>query len=110
MKQLVEFPLQDGGDILVQVDVTGLEGVVVKAASPGEIIEKAEQTFEEALDKIKPAAGTIIAKLRGLSDPPDEIEVAFGLALNAEVGAFIAAAGAEANYSVTLTWRREAAA
>jgi len=56
---------------------------------------------------IRPAAQTIIQKLRALHDPPDEIEVEFGLKLNAQVGAFIAAAGTEANYKVTLTWKRE---
>jgi hypothetical protein len=108
MKQLIEFSLEDGGTMLVQVDEPAPEGGVVRAARPGEIVAKASQTFESALDKIKPAAGAIIAKLRGLADPPDEIEVEFGLTLNAEAGAFVAAAGAEANYTVKLTWKREA--
>jgi hypothetical protein len=106
MKQLIEFPLQDGGAVLVQVDEP-LPAGVVKAARPGEVIKKAGQTFEQALDKIKPAASIIISRLRGLADPPDEIEVEFGLTLNAEAGAFVAAAGAEANYTVTLIWKRE---
>jgi hypothetical protein len=108
MKQLIEFPLEGGGSILVQVDEPTPEGGVVRAARPGEIVAKASQTFESALDKIKPAAGAIISKLRGLADPPDEIEVEFGLTMNAEAGAFVAAAGAEANYTVKLTWKREA--
>lgn len=107
MKRLIEFPLEDGGSILVQVDEPVPEGAVVKAARPGEIAAKAAQTFESALEKLKPAATAIISKLRGLADPPDEIEVEFGLTLNAEAGAFVAAAGAEANYTVTLTWKRE---
>ena len=107
MKQLIEFPLEDGGSILVQVDEPTPEGGVVKAARPGEVMKRAGQTFESALDKIKPAAGAIISRLRGLADPPDEIEVEFGLTLNAEAGAFVAAAGAEANYTVKLTWKRE---
>lgn len=69
--------------------------------------EKAHQTFEAALDKIRPAAQTIIQKPRALHDPSDEIEVEFGLKLSAQAGAFIAAAGTEANYKITLTWKRE---
>lgn len=107
MKQLIEFPLEDGGTILVQVDEPTPEGGVVRAARPGEVMKRASQTFESALDRIKPAAGAIISKLRGLADPPDEIEVEFGLTLNAEAGAFVAVAGAEANYTVKLTWKRE---
>jgi hypothetical protein len=46
-------------------------------------------------------------ELRALHDPPDEIEVEFGLKMSAEAGAVVAATGLEANYRVTLTWRRE---
>jgi len=35
------------------------------------------------------------------------VEVEFGLKMSAEAGAVVAAAGAEANYKVTLTWKRE---
>lgn len=107
MKRLIEFPLEDGGSILVQVDESAPEGGMVKAARPGEIAAKATQTFEAALEKVKPAAAAIISKLRDLADPPDEMEVEFGLKLSADAGAFLASAGAEANYTVTLTWKRE---
>lgn len=106
MKRLIEFPLEDGTSILVEIDEPEPEGGVVRAARPGEVVARAQQTFSEALDKVKPAASTIIQKLRGLSDPPDEIEVEFGLKLSAEAGAFVAAAGIDANYTVTLKWRK----
>ncbi len=68
MKRLVEFPLQEGGTLLVEVDEpegyaeTTTRGGVVKAARPGEISDKARDTFEDALDKIRPAAQAIIDK------------------------------------------------
>ena len=105
--KLVEFPLEDGTTILVEVEVSEEPGMIPAARGEPGAPEKAHQTFEAALDKIRPAAQTIIKKLRALHDPPDEIEVEFGLKLNAQVGAFIAAAGTEANYKVTLTWKRE---
>ncbi|HIQ00701.1 MAG TPA: hypothetical protein EYH30_00975 [Anaerolineales bacterium] len=106
MRRLVEFPLEDGGTILVEVDVPEEPGMV-PAARGGEVVQRAQQSFEAALEKIRPAAQAIIAKLRALHDPPDEIEVEFGLKMNAEAGAVVAAAGVEANYKVTLTWGRE---
>ncbi len=115
MRRLVEFPLQEGGTLLVEVDEpegyagTTTRGGVVKAARPGEIATRAQDTFEDALDKIKPAAQTIIDKLRALSDAPDEIDVEFGIKLSAEAGAFIASAGVEANYTVTLKWTKSPA-
>ena len=107
MKCLIEFPLEDGSSIVVEVDEP--ESGVVRAARPGEIAVRASQTFESALEHVKPAAGAIIAKLRGLSDPPDEMTVTFGLKLTAQAGAVVAAAGVEANYMVTLRWQRERA-
>ncbi len=105
MKCLIEFPLEDGSSIVVEVEEAEPEGGMVYAGTrPGAVAEKATQTFEAALEKVKPAANTIIAKLRGLSDPPDEIEVEFGLKMNADTGAIVASAGVEANYKVTLTW------
>ncbi|HEY4720596.1 MAG TPA: CU044_2847 family protein [Anaerolineae bacterium] len=99
--------LQEGGNLIVEVDEPAPEGGVVKAARPGEIAEKAEETREDALSKIKPAAQSIIAQLRGLHDEPDEIGVEFGIKLSAAAGAFIASAGVEANYKMTLKWAKK---
>lgn len=108
MKRLIEFPLEDGGSVLVEVDEPEQPGMPVRAATSGsQVAEKAGQTFDAALDRIRPAATVIIQKLRSLHDPPDEVEVEFGLKMNAEAGAVVAAAGVEANYKVTLTWKRE---
>lgn len=106
MKQLIEFPLEDGTSILVETEAAEGSGVVRAARSEG-VPEKARQTFEAALEKIRPAAGVIIQKLRTLHDAPDEITVEFGLKMSAEAGAIVAAGGVEANYTVTLKWKKE---
>ena len=46
MKRLIEFPLEEGGSIVVEVDEPAPEGGVVRAARPGEVAAKAGQTFE----------------------------------------------------------------
>jgi len=106
VKRLLEFPLEEGGSIMVEVDQPEPEGRLVRGGLPGEIAVKAGQTFEFALERIKPAAGAIIAKLRALGDPPDQVGVEFGLKLSMEAGAFVASTGTEANFKVTLTWKR----
>jgi hypothetical protein len=103
LKRLIEFPLQDNGSVIIEVDDEQSDRIV-RGANPSEVAEKAKQTFEDALDKIKPAAQAIITKLRGLHDEPDEVSVEFGIKLSAEAGAFIASAGVEANYKVSLKW------
>jgi len=105
MKRLVEFPLEKGGTIVVEVE--DVDEGMVKAARPGEVVARAEQTFEEALDRIRPIASTLIGKIRSLTDPPDKAQLEFGLKLTAQAGAVLTAAGGEAHCKVTLTWERE---
>jgi hypothetical protein len=114
MTHLVEFPLHDGGAIQVEIAApedradAPSEGQGLVPAARGEAVaKKAHQTFEAALDKIQPAAEVIIQKLRYLSDAPDTIQVEFGVKMNAEVGAVVASASAEAHYKINLTWQRE---
>jgi hypothetical protein len=108
MKQWIEFPLEDGGSIMVEADVPEEAGIV-PAARGEEVVQRAQQTFEVALEKVRPAAQAIIKKLRTLHDAPDEITVEFGLKLSAEAGAIIAAGGVEANYKVALRWKKSVA-
>ena len=106
MRRLVEFPLEDGTTILVEIDEPELSGLV-KASRGGDVLTKAQQTLEKSLEKVQPAAQYVIQQLRKLHDAPDEIQVAFGLKLSAEAGAVLASASAEANYTVTLKWVKE---
>jgi len=109
MKRLVEFPSEDGGSILVEVDDNGPSsgsGGTLRSARPAEMIERAQVTYEEAFDRIKPATETIVARMRLLPDPPDEIFVEFGIKLSAAAGAILASASADAQFTLRLTWRR----
>ena len=102
MKRLVEFPLEEGGSILVQIDEPESSGTV--RAGREETIEKAMETFEEALNRVLPAAKSVVEKLRNMGSKPDEIEVNFGINLSTQAGAFIASATAQANFGVTVRW------
>jgi hypothetical protein len=108
MKHLVELPLEDGGSVVMQVEEP--EGGMVRAARPGEIVAKTTYTFQQAMERVRPAAEAIgdalVVRLRDLSVPPDEVSVMFGLGLNTEAGVFFASVGTEATFSVTLVWKR----
>jgi Trypsin-co-occurring domain 1 len=108
MKRLVEFALADGGTITAEVEGAELGRTPTRGALSPQAVDKAGQTFEAALEKIRPAASAIIAQLRHLADPPSEAEVEFGIKLSSEAGALIASASAEANFKVTLTWKNKA--
>jgi len=100
MKQLVEYELEDGSTILVEVD---LPEAGIERAARGDQIVKAKERFSEALEQIKPVAQTVLSKLGSLS--ADEIGVEFGIKLSAKAGVILASADAEANFTVTLTWK-----
>ena len=64
MNRLIEFPLAGGGSITAEVEDRA--GKTIRGASSAAVVEKAQQTFEASLEKIKPAASAIIASLREL--------------------------------------------
>jgi hypothetical protein len=107
MKRLVEFPLEDGGTTLIEVDEAEPEGGIQRAARSDGLIQHADQTLESALERVKPAAEAILKRLTNLSERPDEIEIEFGLKLTAKAGAVIASGEVEANYTVKLKWAKK---
>src|SRR5205085_2989244 len=100
MKHLVEFPLEEGGSIVVEIDEPETGGTV--RAGREDKIEQARETFEGALNKVLPVTKTVVEKLRGMTSRPNEIEVTFGVKLSTVAGAVIASASAEANFGVTV--------
>lgn len=110
MKRLVEFPSDSGEPILVEVEDVSLSGETRRGLSTSAVVERAQTSFEDALDKARPMASGLVGKLRAIGDaagnPPDEVHLEFGIVLNAEAGAILASAGAGANYKVTMTWKR----
>jgi hypothetical protein len=106
VKRLVEFPLEQGGSVLVEVDESPV-GPTMRGLGKDRpsVTEQADKTFEEATAAVTPAAASLLARLRSIGDPPDEIGIEFGVQLSAQTGAFIASVAAGANFKVTMTWR-----
>ncbi len=88
MKHLVEFPLEDGGSVVIEVDEPETSGTV--RASRGDTLAKAKETLEEALNNVLPVTKSVVEKL------------------TTTAGAVIASATAEANFDVTLRWTGKA--
>lgn len=114
MSKYVEFPLEGGGTILIEAPdeqaAKGGSGFVRAGLGDdaAKVAEQAKQSFDTSVENIRKASDLLLTKLRGLSDPPDEMEVSFGLKVSAELGNFaVAKAGSEATYNVTLKWRKD---
>jgi hypothetical protein len=105
--KLAQFPLRDGGFLIVEVDaLESASEKVMRGSAPAEAFAKATDTFESALEKVRSAAVGILQQLRSLEQAPDEIAVEFGVKLNVESGAIIAKVASEANFKINLTWKK----
>jgi hypothetical protein len=109
VKQLAEYSLEDGTTFLIEIEEPDNIAIERVALPSGRLAIKAQQTFEEALEKVKPVASTIISRLRDLNTPADEVEVKFGLKLTADAGAIFTSVGGEVSYEITLKWNQNKA-
>ena len=81
LPRLVEFPLEGGGSVIVDVTDTPSPtgGEVTRGFRPGNLTVEAGETLDGAFSRIQPVATAIVAKLREVADAPDEIQVEFGV-------------------------------
>jgi surfactin synthase thioesterase subunit len=102
---LIEVPVEGGGRLLVEASKAELPGdLQLAAARPGEVVARARQSLEQALDQIKRAMRAVLDRLVAMS--PDEASVEFGLTLGAETGVVVAKGTSEMHFAVTLSWKR----
>jgi hypothetical protein len=102
MATYIEYELEDGGTLLVEVKDAG-GGVQRAARGDGSVVIKATKKFRAALASIKHSAALLRQELDELK--ADEVEVKFGLTTTGELGNFaVGKVGVEANYEVTLKW------
>jgi hypothetical protein len=102
--ELARFELEGGGSVLIDVD----EEPGVKRVSRQGRIRDAKATFETALSEVRDAAIVALTEFRDMARQPDEVEITFGVRLDAEVGAVIAKTGMAGNFEIKLTWRSNA--
>lgn len=108
MKRIIQFQINEEESVYVEVENQSIEGVGIAPASPNDetIVERAQQSFSDALSKVRPAVEIVVRTLESLRS--DEVEVEFGLKLSAEAGVLFASGSAEANYVVKLKWNNAA--
>lgn len=62
--------------------------------------------FDEAMATIRAAAESMAEGLIQLPSGPTQVELTFGVKLSTELGAFVAKASGEANFTVKLAWSK----
>jgi hypothetical protein len=111
MTELVEFDLQRGGSVIVEVaeddDGDYLRAGGVRSAIMG-VAGKATESLEAALDGVRSLTAVLVDKFGDLPGHADQTEVQFGVKLSGKVGvAVLASSAAEGHLQVTMRWRHE---
>lgn len=105
----VKFELEDGTIIFIESAETqkGTSGLI-----PGSRGEHAADlpaiAFDQSFDAVRKMAGAMLHTLQsGLEELPEEVSISFGLKASGELGSLvIGRGGMEANYNVSIRWRR----
>ena len=100
-KHLIQFELQDGTPVFVEVadQGEGRQRVGRGESAP----EQAQDRFTDAVARVRPAAEAVLNAFRELNTPA-EIGLEFGIKFNAKAGAIIASVDSEATFKVSLKW------
>jgi hypothetical protein len=116
MAHYLAFRGDDGDAVLIEADVDDArdEGIVKAGVSDRvrTTLATAQRPLTDALTAvIGDHAEALVRATRGLSDPPDHMEVTFTLKATGEAGNIaVGRLGGEANYNVKLTWEHLSAA
>ena len=103
MSVLISVPLENGTSIVVEAPEELMPPGVERASRPGEVVQQASETLEEALDKtLVPVARAVIGRLDEIG--PQGVEVTVGLKFSAEAGLVVSKIAGEASLAVKLTW------
>jgi hypothetical protein len=97
------------GPVVVEVDERDA-GFASIGRSPDGVVHDAAGKFEDALANVRAAVVSALGTFRDDSLKPDDVQIEFGVKLNAEAGAVIAKTSIEGHLTVKLSWAREPAA
>ncbi|WP_030490999.1 CU044_2847 family protein [Micromonospora chokoriensis] len=108
-KKLLRVPIGNGTDdvIEVEVDVHNLEGVEL-ASERTDGPDTAAFSLAASLGRVLPAISTMLATVRNAEHAPDEVSMELGLTIGGETGIIFTKGTAEANFVMTMAWRRPA--
>lgn len=102
MAEFIEYRTGTGAKVLIQKADSQEFGTELAGAD--DVVEKATESFEGALSSIVGIVDGLHTTVDSILDPPDKMEVEFALGMSAGTSAFIAKAGIEASFKVTLSW------
>jgi hypothetical protein len=102
MIRIVEFPVEGGG--MLQVEVNELDRPGAKPATSA--VERATLSLGDAVGKVRPLVSALLASLQDLAREPDELSIEFGMKFDVKAGVVVAETAVQGNCVVKLTWKQ----
>ncbi len=107
MSEVIEFRLESGESVYVAAEDGA--GASPRPVMRGDrVLKQASDTFEAALERVKPAARAVVKAFRELNEP-DEIGLEFGLQFKTEANVFVLTGEANAAFKLSLKWKSDKA-
>lgn len=106
MSEIMEFRLNSGESVFIEVEEGEASGAPQTAGMGEKAIRTASETFEDALEKVKPAARAVVQAFRELNEP-DEIGLEFGIQFKTEANVFVFTGEANASFKLSLKWKSD---
>jgi hypothetical protein len=103
-RPLVEYELENGSKVLVEVSVDDVYGFKQAGIGDG-IIPKASKKLEEALGNIPMLASAILKRVGDMTEKPKEITLDMGIKFGVKGDLIIAGGEAEANCTISIKWK-----
>jgi len=111
MASYMKFELEDGTFVYVETTdgPKGTSGLIPAGRGADQAAEQAAASFEKSAGAVQKMAAALLQQFRaGFADQPEEVSISFGLKASGELGTFmVARGGMEANYNVSIRWRKE---
>jgi transcriptional antiterminator Rof (Rho-off) len=96
---LITLDLADGETLQAEVNTTPATKKAAKS-----LVKAPSIDFAAEVKKVRAVAEQIHSGLTKVDPLPSSFQVAFGITLTADAGIVLAKAGAQASFTVTLTW------
>ncbi|MCA2216331.1 CU044_2847 family protein [Jidongwangia harbinensis] len=106
---LLRVPIEEDGEVEIEIEVesrdVGADDVEL-TSSDGRRTFRAAHSLSTSINRLLPAVGTIISKVREHENSPDRVAVEIGVKLGGETGVILTKGTAEATLKVTMNWDR----
>ena len=102
--EFVRFDLAGGGSVLVEVK---MNLALLKLHDEKKYSRMPSCPSRAQSPAFGDAASSALGQFQAMSRRPDEVEIKFGVKLDAKAGAVIAQSGMQGHFEVKLRWHRE---